>query len=303
MSARIPDTMPISDLLKATGYDCPERLQSKTFDEATLGGGDISIEANKEATISENGTTVINPSAGKDVMEKVTVSVNVPSSGGADLEADKKVSITANGIVEITPTDGKDGMKKVTANVNVGGSSTSFIVSKSYNTDNSSDGSLMTFLSLQSMKADSIHDGVTMTAMLNYDYRSGTYTDREFTLLTVGEIPLYKVSNSPTTSGMKDALFIGNPYLAGIEGWEDNGCPIFTVYYANNDGGYTFDYTPDYPNYGSAEVGNTGGYRGRIKIGDNVKICTTDLSSFADTLEDISSSNYLSVQRKLFIRN
>ena len=261
MSAQIPDTMPISDLLKSTGYDCPERLQGKTFEESTTGGGNISLEANKE------------------------------------------VSITTNGIIEITPTEGKDGMKKVTANVNVGGSGTSFIVSKSYNADNSSDGSLATFLSLQSMKADSIHDGVTMTAMLNYDYRSGTYTDREFTLLTVGEIPLYKVSNSPTTSGMKDALFIGNPYLAGIEGWEDNGCPIFTVYYANTDGGYTFDYTPDYPNYGSAEVGNTGGYRGRIKIGNDVKICTNDLSSFADTLEDISSGNYLSVQRKLFIRN
>ena len=261
MSAQIPDTMPISDLLKSTGYDCPERLQGKTFEESTTGGGDISIEANKE------------------------------------------VSIIANGIVEITPTEGKDGMKKVTANVNVGGSGASFIVSKSYNTDNSSDGSLATFLSLQGMKANNIHDGDTITAMLNYDYRSGTYTNRELTLLTVGEVPLHKVSNSPTASGMKNALFIGNPYLAGIEGWEDNGCPIFTVYYANNEGGYTFDYTPDYPNYGSAEVGNMGNYRGRIKIGDAVKVCTTDLSNFADTLEDISNGNYLSVQRNLFIRN
>ena len=261
MSAQIPDTALLSDLLKSTGYDCPERLQGKTFEESTTGGGNISLEANKE------------------------------------------VSITANGIIEITPTKGKDGMKKVTANVNIGSSGASFIVSKSYNTDNSSDGSLMTFLSLQSMRADTIHDGTTITAMLNYDYRSGTYTDREFVLLTVGEIPLYKVSNSPTTSGMKDALFIGNPYLAGIEGWEDNGCPIFTVWYADTDGGYTFNYTPDYPGYSSAEVGNVGGYRGRIKIGDNIKICSSDLSSFADTLEDISSSNYLSVQRKLFIRN
>ena len=223
--------------------------------------------------------------------------------GGADLEDNKQISIIANGIVEITPTKGKDGMKKVTANVNVGGGGASFIVSKSYNDNNSSDGSLMTFLSLQCMKANTIYDDTTIAAMLNYDYRSGTYTDRELTLLTVGEIPLYKVSNSPTTSGMKDALFIGNPYLAGIEGWEDNGCPIFTVYYADTDGGYTFNYTPDYPNYGSAEAGSSGSYRGRIKIGDDVKVCANDLSSFADTLEDISSSNYLSVQRKLFIRN
>ena len=82
MSARIPDNMLLSDLLKATGYDCPQRLQGKTFDESTTGEGNISIEANKEITISENGTTVINPSEGKDAIEKVTVTVNVPTSGG-----------------------------------------------------------------------------------------------------------------------------------------------------------------------------------------------------------------------------
>lgn len=82
MSARIPDTALLSDLLKPTGYDCPERLQGKTFDEATLGGGDISIEANKEVTLSQNGTVVINPSEGNDVMKKVTVTINVPTSGG-----------------------------------------------------------------------------------------------------------------------------------------------------------------------------------------------------------------------------
>ena len=36
MSARIPDTMLLSDLLKPTGYDCPEELQGKTFAEATF---------------------------------------------------------------------------------------------------------------------------------------------------------------------------------------------------------------------------------------------------------------------------
>ncbi len=82
MSARIPDNMLLSDLLKATGYDCPQRLQGKTFEESTTGEGNISIEANKEVTISENGTVVVNPSEGKDAMEKVTVTVNVPESGG-----------------------------------------------------------------------------------------------------------------------------------------------------------------------------------------------------------------------------
>ena len=261
MSAQIPETKTLKDLLKPTGFDCPEELQDKTFAEATSGGGNISLEANKE------------------------------------------VSITANGIIEITPTDGKDGMKKVTANVNIGGSGMKFVVSKSYNSDISNNSRLSSFLQLQSLKADNIHDGDTITTMLNYDYGTGTYADREYVLLTVGEVPLYKVPNSPINGGTRDALFIGNPYLAGIEGWEDNGCPIFTVWYADTDGGYTFNYTPDYPNYGSAEVGSRGDYRGRIKIGDEIKICSSDIDTFADTLEDISSGNYLRAQRQLFIKD
>ena len=79
MSARIPDNMLLSDLLKATGYDCPQRLQGKTFEESIAGGGNISIEANKEVTISENGTVVVSPSEGKDLMKKVTVNVSIPT--------------------------------------------------------------------------------------------------------------------------------------------------------------------------------------------------------------------------------
>lgn len=33
MSAQIPETMLLSDLLKSTGYDCPEELQGKTVAE------------------------------------------------------------------------------------------------------------------------------------------------------------------------------------------------------------------------------------------------------------------------------
>ena len=222
--------------------------------------------------------------------------------GGADLEDNKKISITSNGIVEITPTEGKDGMKKVTANVNIGSGGVSFIVSKSYSSDISNNSSFSSFLQLQNMKANNIHDGDNLTIMLNYDYGAGTYANRELVLLTVGEVPLYKVPNSPIKDGTKDALFIGNPYLAGIEGWEDNGCPIFTVWYADTDGGYTFNYTPDYPSYGSAEVGSMGDYRGRIRIGNEIKICSSDLGTLADTLEDISSENYLRAQRQLFIK-
>ena len=37
MSAKIPEHMLLSDLLKATGYDCPSNLQGMTFKEVTAG--------------------------------------------------------------------------------------------------------------------------------------------------------------------------------------------------------------------------------------------------------------------------
>lgn len=40
MSATIPETMLMSDLLKATGYDCPEDLKGKTFYECVSTSSD-----------------------------------------------------------------------------------------------------------------------------------------------------------------------------------------------------------------------------------------------------------------------
>ena len=40
MSATIPENMLLSDLLKSTGYDCPDSLKDKTFDESTSGGSE-----------------------------------------------------------------------------------------------------------------------------------------------------------------------------------------------------------------------------------------------------------------------
>lgn len=82
MSAQIPSTMLLSDLLKPTGYDCPEELQGKTFDEATA-GGDVEVESNHAATIDVSQYTepvVIEPTEGKDAMAKVTATLsNIPS--------------------------------------------------------------------------------------------------------------------------------------------------------------------------------------------------------------------------------
>lgn len=48
MSAQIPETMLLSDLLKSTGYDCPEELQGKTVAEivAAMNASDDEQEGN-----------------------------------------------------------------------------------------------------------------------------------------------------------------------------------------------------------------------------------------------------------------
>jgi hypothetical protein len=93
MSANIPSTMPMSDLLKSTGYNCPEELQGKTFDEATS-GGDAKISTNTAATVDVSQYTEpveITPAEGYDATKKVTVSLsNIPSGGSATLYAWKQ---------------------------------------------------------------------------------------------------------------------------------------------------------------------------------------------------------------------
>lgn len=75
MSAQIPETMLLSDLLKATGYDCPEELQGKTFAEATVGESEVQT---KSVTITTNTSTEVTPDAGK-LLSKVTVVTAVPN--------------------------------------------------------------------------------------------------------------------------------------------------------------------------------------------------------------------------------
>lgn len=116
MSATIPETALMSDLLKPTGFDCPAKLQGKTFAESTAGDTPVVLEDNKEVSITSNGTIEITPTAGHDYagMKKVTASVSV---AGADIEANKAATIDVSAYtepVEITPTAGKEGMAKAT---------------------------------------------------------------------------------------------------------------------------------------------------------------------------------------------
>ena len=74
----------------------------------------LEVESNKTASVTANGTLVVEPSDGKDVMEKATVTVAVP------LEANKTATIDASQYaapVEITPSDGKTAMQKATVTV------------------------------------------------------------------------------------------------------------------------------------------------------------------------------------------
>lgn len=123
MSATIPSNMLMSDLLKATGYDCPSKLQGKTFDQSTEGDIPAVLEDNKTVSITENGTVEITPSEGYEGMKKVTASVAIP------LEDNKATTIDVSAYsapVEITPTAGSTAMKKCTvslANIPSGGGS------------------------------------------------------------------------------------------------------------------------------------------------------------------------------------
>ena len=113
MSAQIPDSMLLSDLLKATGYDCPEELQGRTFAEATAGGD---VQTNKASTIDVSAYTepvVITPDTDYESMKKNTVTLNnIPS-----VKTEEDLSVTENG--EYTPEEGKT-FGKVTVAVPVG---------------------------------------------------------------------------------------------------------------------------------------------------------------------------------------
>lgn len=95
MSAQIPDSMLLSDLLKSTGYDCPEELQGRTFAEATAGGD---VQTNKASTIDVSAYTepiVIKPDTDYESMKKNTVTLlNIPTAGAtlyAWINSDKYV--------------------------------------------------------------------------------------------------------------------------------------------------------------------------------------------------------------------
>lgn len=55
MSATISNKVMMKEVLKATGFDCPDGMENKTFEEATSGGGSGGGRTPQELNITANG--------------------------------------------------------------------------------------------------------------------------------------------------------------------------------------------------------------------------------------------------------
>lgn len=108
MSAQIPETMLLSDLLKATGYDCPEEAVGKTVAEI-ISGGDAKISTNTDAEIDVSAYTepvVIEPAEGYNATKKVTVELkNIPAAGATLYAWKNDTDIVYTKVAEPTTSD------------------------------------------------------------------------------------------------------------------------------------------------------------------------------------------------------
>ena len=108
MSAQIPDTMLVSDLLKSTGYDCPEEAVGKTMAEL-ISGGDVKVSTNTDVEIDVSQYTepvVINPAEGYDATKKVTVELkNIPAAGATLYAWKLDTAIVYTKVAEPTTSD------------------------------------------------------------------------------------------------------------------------------------------------------------------------------------------------------
>ena len=119
MSANIPNNMLLSDLLKATGYDCPVELKDTPFKDvaeaAISGGGGGSGSANltskelkaKEIRTSVENRQAITPPEGYDGFSEITFPSYLM----------KEEEITVNGTKEFGTNSAPYFPKKVTVNV------------------------------------------------------------------------------------------------------------------------------------------------------------------------------------------
>ena len=55
MSAAISDKVMMKEVLKATGFDCPQGMENKTFEQATSGGGSSGGRTAQKLDVTANG--------------------------------------------------------------------------------------------------------------------------------------------------------------------------------------------------------------------------------------------------------
>lgn len=108
MNAEIPENMLLSDLLKATGYDCPKEAVGKTVAEI-ISGGDTKISTNTDAEIDVSAYTepvVIEPAEGYDATKKVTVELkNIPTAGATLTAWKADTAVIYTKVAEPTTSD------------------------------------------------------------------------------------------------------------------------------------------------------------------------------------------------------
>ena len=75
MSATISDKVMMKEVLKATGFDCPQGMENKTFEQATSGGGSGGDRTRQRLDVTTNGYYTTPEGVYYD-----PISVNVPLS-------------------------------------------------------------------------------------------------------------------------------------------------------------------------------------------------------------------------------
>ena len=114
MSATISDKVMMKEVLKATGFDCPQGMENKTFRQATSGGGSsgggatITKKLNaKEIRTSVVSEQAITPPEGYDGFSEITFTPGLLS----------EVTVTKNQTMEFGTDDTPYFLKKLTVSV------------------------------------------------------------------------------------------------------------------------------------------------------------------------------------------
>ena len=114
MSAQISDKVMMKEVLKATGFDCPQGMENKTFEQATSGGGSsgggatITKKLNaKEIRTSAESEQAITPPEGYNGFSEITFTPGLLS----------EVMVTKNQTMEFGTDDAPYFPKKLTVSV------------------------------------------------------------------------------------------------------------------------------------------------------------------------------------------